>query len=107
MPNGRAEDGGAGDGPQALGIAVAGLLGQVGCVTVAIIAVALLAGLWLDTQLDTRPLFTILLILGSVPVTLYLMVRLVLSGMSRIQPTTTTSQERSEEDEEAHVGRTT
>jgi hypothetical protein len=75
-----------GEGQQALGIAVAGLLGQVGCLTVIIIAAALAAGLWIDTQFDTRPVFTILLILGSVPVTIYLMVRLVLGGMARIQP---------------------
>jgi hypothetical protein len=76
----------SGEGQQALGLAVAGLLGQVGCLTVVIISAALLAGLWIDSQFDTRPIFTILFIVGSVPVTIYLMVRLVLGGMTRIQP---------------------
>lgn len=88
-------------------MAVAGLLGQVGCLTVIIIGVALAAGLWLDTRVDTRPFFTVLFILGSVPVTLYLMVRLVLGGMSRIQLEGFPSGEGGDEDdEEAQVGRT-
>ncbi|MFP3854956.1 MAG: AtpZ/AtpI family protein [Anaerolineales bacterium] len=76
----------SGEGQQALGIAVAGLLGQVGCLTVIIIAAALAAGLWIDAQFDTQPIFTIVCILGSIPVTIYLMIRLVLSGMARFQP---------------------
>lgn len=88
MPEGRGQGSGEGHSQRALAIAVAGLLGQVGCLTVLIIAIALAAGLWLDTQVDTRPLFTILFVLGSVPVTLYVMVRLVLSGMARVQPET-------------------
>ena len=80
------------------------MLGQVGCLTVIIVAVALAAGLWIDSQFDTRPIFTILFILGSVPVTIYLMVRLVLGGMTRIQPnigTATSSSTSSKEEEEA------
>lgn len=91
----------SGEGQQALGLAVAGLLGQVGCLTVAIVAVALLGGLWLDSQFDTRPIFTILLIAGSVPVTIYLMVRLVLGGMARIQPSLNTAAVSTKDEEEA------
>ena len=66
-------------------LAVAGLLGQVGCITLIVIFAALGVGLWLDSQFDTRPVFTLLLVLGSVPVTIFLMVRIVLGGMARIQ----------------------
>ncbi|MGH2605858.1 MAG: AtpZ/AtpI family protein [Anaerolineales bacterium] len=67
------------------GLAVAGLLGQVGCLTVAIVLGALGTGLWLDAQLGSRPLFTIGLILASVPLTLVLMFRIVLAGARRLR----------------------
>ncbi len=68
-----------------LPLALAGLLGQVGCVTLIVIFAALGIGLWLDSQFGSRPVFTLILVLGSVPVTIYLMVRIVLTGMARIQ----------------------
>ena len=66
-------------------ITLAGVVGQVGCLTLAIIAVALIAGLWLDTQFDTKPLFVLALVLGSVPLTLFLMFRVVLGIAPKIQ----------------------
>lgn len=63
-----------------------GLLGQVGCLTVIVILAALAAGMWLDRQFGTRPTFTLILVLGSIPVSIYLMVRVLQSGMNRIQP---------------------
>lgn len=42
---------------------------QVGCLTLVIIFAALLLGLFLDQTFDTRPLFTILLLVGSMPAT--------------------------------------
>ena len=66
--------------------ALAGLLGQVGCLTVILILMALGAGLWLDNRLGTRPTFTLGLVLGSIPVSIYLMIRVLQSGMSRVQP---------------------
>jgi len=66
-------------------ITLAGVIGQVGCLTLAIIAVALIAGLWLDTQFDTKPLFVLALVLGSVPLTLFLMFRVVLGIAPKIQ----------------------
>ena len=65
-------------------LALAGLLGSVGCVTLVVIFVALGIGLWLDLQFETRPLFTVILVLASIPVTIFLMVRIVLGGMERI-----------------------
>lgn len=106
MNSGEAPRAGGGDS-QALAVAVAGLLGQVGCLTVLVIAVALGAGLWLDTQFGTRPLLTIIFLLGSVPVTLYLMVRIVLGGMNRLQLSVPAEPSVKEEVEESDVGRTT
>jgi magnesium-transporting ATPase (P-type) len=70
---------------QALMMALLGVTGQVGCLTLVIILVALIAGLWLDNQFQTRPLFTLILVLASIPISLFLMFRLVLSFAPRIQ----------------------
>jgi len=78
----------SGEGSQTQGelaLWITGLLGQVGCLTAALIVVALLAGLWLDQQFATKPVFTLILLMGSVPVTIYLMIRIVLRGMARLQ----------------------
>ena len=64
------------------------LVGQVGCLTLVIIIVALLGGLWLDNQLGVKPLFTILFLLGSVPITIFVMFRVAMSAISRIKPVT-------------------
>jgi hypothetical protein len=69
----------------ALKMTLAGVIGQVGCLTLAIIAIALVAGLWLDQQFGTQPILTLVLVLASVPVTLYLMFRIVLSVAPKIQ----------------------
>jgi len=68
-----------------LQLVLAGVLGQVGCLTIAIIIVALVAGLLLDNAFQTRPLFTLILVIASVPLTIYIMVRIVLSMAPRIQ----------------------
>ena len=70
---------------QTLTMLLAGVLGQVGCLTLLIILAALVAGLWLDNQFHTRPLFVLILVLASIPVTLVLMFRLVLSIAPRLR----------------------
>jgi F0F1-type ATP synthase assembly protein I len=70
----------------AMNLTLASIAGQVGCLTLVIIFVALFAGLWLDRYLDTKPLFTIVFLIGSVPVTLFLMFRVVRAATSRIKP---------------------
>lgn len=69
----------------AYNLTLAAVAGQVGCITVVIIAVALLAGLWLDSQFGTRPLFLVGLLLASVPVTLITMFWVVRQATSRIE----------------------
>ena len=64
---------------------LAGIVGQVGCLTVIIIGLALGAGLLLDRFLGTRPIFTILLLVGSVPISLYIIVRISLTAAGRAQ----------------------
>ncbi len=67
-------------------MAMASIAGQVGCLTLFIIFVALFAGLWLDHLFGTKPLFTLILLIGSVPVTLFLMFRVVKAATDRIKP---------------------
>ncbi|MBE3087519.1 MAG: AtpZ/AtpI family protein [Chloroflexi bacterium] len=54
--------------------------------TLVVIFAALFAGLWLDKILDSKPLFTIVLVLVSIPVTLFLTFRVVRAATARIQP---------------------
>jgi F0F1-type ATP synthase assembly protein I len=66
-------------------LALAGALSQVGCVTVAIVIGALLAGLWLDNRFDTKPMFTIALLAASMPMSLLAVVRIALSAAAQFQ----------------------
>jgi F0F1-type ATP synthase assembly protein I len=68
------------------GLALVSVVSQVGCVTIVVIIGALLAGLGLDQVLDTRPLFTVVLLLASIPVSLYLLVRIALSTAAQLTP---------------------
>lgn len=66
-----------------IGILVAG---QVGISVVFIVLVAAFGGIWLDKTLGTRPLFTILLVIGSGPVCLYVVYRLAMAALAKIPP---------------------
>lgn len=72
-------------GDYGAGLALASTISQVGCVTVIIIIGALLLGLLLDNLFDTKPILTLLLILVSIPVSLFSVVRIALSAARRIQ----------------------
>lgn len=50
------------------------LIGQMGCLTLVVIALSVLAGLWLDNNFHTKPIFTLVLLLAGVPVSVILMV---------------------------------
>jgi hypothetical protein len=45
---------------------------SVGCVTVVIVLVSVLGGIWLDNLLGTKPLITVSLVLASAPLSLVL-----------------------------------
>jgi F0F1-type ATP synthase assembly protein I len=83
-----------------LNLALAAIAGQVGLVTLLIIVIALMGGLALDKAFDTKPVFTIILMIASVPVTVILMFRIVHAATSRIKPSvkqkpSTTTEEKS------------
>jgi F0F1-type ATP synthase assembly protein I len=54
--------------------------------TLIIIFGALFAGILLDRFLNSKPLFTILLTIASIPVTIYATFRVVKAASSRIKP---------------------
>jgi len=83
------------------GLAMASVVSQVGCVTIAVVLGALVVGLGLDKFFDTRPLFTILFLLGSIPVSLYLLVRIALSAVAQLNPPSQKPVERESTSEES------
>lgn len=60
------------------------VVGQVGCLTLVIIFAALFLGIWLDNILETKPVFTVGLIVASIPVTLVAMILVVRAATSRL-----------------------
>ena len=57
-------------------------------VTLIIIFVALFAGILLDRLLNSKPLFTIVLTIISIPITIFTTFRVVKAASSRIKPVT-------------------
>lgn len=72
-------------GQVSFALAAVSILGQAGCVTLLFVLVALVVGLWLDARFGTRPLFTLLFVLASVPITMYLLFRMVMANIGRLQ----------------------
>jgi F0F1-type ATP synthase assembly protein I len=84
-------------GRYAFNLTMAAVAGQVGCLTLAVIFIALFGGLWLDNYFQTRPMITIILMIGSVPVTLVAMFFVVRATTARMMPTAEQDQEPAEE----------
>jgi hypothetical protein len=68
-----------------LNITLAVAAGQVGCATLVIILAAVFGGLWLDARFASKPTFTILLLLASIPVSVIVMLFLARAAISRIK----------------------
>ena len=68
---------------------VALIVSQVGCVSVLIIGLALGAGLLLNEFLGTQ-IFTVLFILGSFPLVLYLTMRIAMRAQRQLTSTPST-----------------
>jgi F0F1-type ATP synthase assembly protein I len=62
------------------------LIGQMGCLTLVVIALSVLAGLWLDSTFHTKPIFTLVLLLTGVPVSVILMVFVGRKTLERFKP---------------------
>jgi F0F1-type ATP synthase assembly protein I len=76
-----------------LNLALASVAGLGGCLVLVVVIAALFGGLWLDGVLNTKPLFTLVLVIGSVPVGIFVMYRVAMRVINRslAQPETNTS----------------
>jgi F0F1-type ATP synthase assembly protein I len=72
----------------------------VAVLTLLVIFVALFAGIFLDRLLHTGPFLTVLLTIASIPLTIYLTLRVVKTTTRRIQPIGKKEQPK----EEPHLG---
>ncbi|MBN1373048.1 MAG: AtpZ/AtpI family protein [Anaerolineaceae bacterium] len=68
-----------------LNLTLAGVVVQVGCLTLVIILVALFGGLWLDARFQTKPVITLVLVFASIPVSLVLMFVIARSAAAKIK----------------------
>lgn len=69
-----------------INLSIVGLISQVGLLTLLIIVASLLAGIFLDNRLHTKPWFTIGLIIASIPVSLVVMVFVSRAAVKKIKP---------------------
>jgi F0F1-type ATP synthase assembly protein I len=69
------------------------IFGQVGLLTIVLIVLALVGGLWLDNTFETKPLFTLIFMLASVPLDVYLMYKVVSSATERLKTEKKTPEE--------------
>jgi F0F1-type ATP synthase assembly protein I len=61
------------------------LVGQMGCLTLLIIFLTVLAGLWLDNIFHTKPIFTLVLLLVGIPLSVILMVFVGRKTLSKLK----------------------
>jgi H+/gluconate symporter-like permease len=93
-----------------LNLTLAGIAGQVGCLTLVIVLGAVFGGLLLDARYQTRPVFTMIFLLASIPVSLAVMFFVVRLATSKIKagPPKEISSETAQEDtqhEEVGIGK--
>lgn len=60
--------------------------GQIGCVTLVVVLAAAFGGIWLDRMLGTKPLITILLIVGAAPLSLFATYWMALRAINKVNP---------------------
>ena len=68
-----------------LNLTLASVAAQVGCLTLVIILGAVLGGLWLDNRYGSKPMFTVGLLVASIPVSLAIMFIVVRFAVSKIK----------------------
>jgi F0F1-type ATP synthase assembly protein I len=80
-------------------LTLAVFIGQVGCLTSFFLIAALFGGIWLDSQFNTKPVFTIGLLIISIPITLVGMIWLVRKTTAKIQATKVNNTEQNEQED--------
>jgi F0F1-type ATP synthase assembly protein I len=60
--------------------------GEIGCLMLIFVLVAVFGGLWLDRLFGTKPLFTILLVLGSAPLSIVITYWIAIRAVRDVNP---------------------
>jgi len=61
------------------------MVGQVGCLTLVIVLASVFGGLWLDNTLGTKPVFTLALLFGGIPVSVLVMLNVGRRALARMK----------------------
>lgn len=83
---------------------LAAVTGQIGCLTLVVVLAAVLGGLYVDSRFQTRPLFTLIFVVASIPVSLALMFWVARTAVSKIKAQAQ-DVDQSQPKEVAEVGR--
>ncbi len=61
------------------------MIGQVGCLTFIIILASVFGGLWLDKMFGTKPVFTLVLLLAGIPISVVVMLVVARRTLARLK----------------------
>ena len=61
------------------------MIGQVGCITIAVILASVFGGLWLDETFGTGRVFTLVLLLAGIPLSVFLMMFVARKTLARLR----------------------
>lgn len=61
------------------------MIGQVGCLTLAVILASVFGGLWLDNTFGTKPIFTLVLLFAGIPLSVFLMLYVSRKSLARLK----------------------
>jgi F0F1-type ATP synthase assembly protein I len=64
------------------------LVGQMGCLSLIVILVTVLSGIWLDNTFHTKPIFTLVLLLAGIPLSIVLMVYVGRKTLAKLKENT-------------------
>lgn len=67
-------------------LSIAGISALTGCVSLIVVTLALFIGLWLDSLMGQRGPATLCLLVLSVPLSLYIMIRMALGLVKQLPP---------------------
>jgi len=61
------------------------VIGQVGCLTLAVVLASVFGGLWLDNIFGTKPVFTLVLLFAGIPLSVSLMLYVSRKSLARLK----------------------
>ena len=61
------------------------MIGQVGCLTLAIIRASVFVGLWLDNVFGTKPVITLVLLFAGIPLSVFVMLSVARKTLARLK----------------------